>query len=47
MIKQTNKRFKKQREEEEKFIIQPINIQSPSDLINKVGARAIKTNRDP
>ncbi len=40
------KDIKKQREEEEKFIIQPINIQSPSDLMNKIGARAVKTNRD-
>lgn len=36
----------KQREREEKFIIQPINIQSPTDLLNKVGVRAIK-NKTP
>jgi hypothetical protein len=40
------KDIKKQREEEEKFIIQPINIQSPTDLMNKIGARTVKTNRD-
>jgi hypothetical protein len=40
------KDIKKQREEEEKFIIQPINMQSPSDLMNKIGARTVKTNRD-
>ena len=40
------KDIKKQREEEEKFIIQPINMQSPGDLMNKIGARTVKTNRD-
>ena len=36
--------IKKQREEEEKFIIQPINAQSPINLANKVGVRAVKKN---
>ena len=38
------KQVKKQREDEEKFIIQPINADSPTDLLNKVGVRAIKNN---
>src|SRR4249919_413163 len=38
------KEVRKQREEEEKFVIQPINADSPSDLLNKVGVRAVKNN---
>lgn len=36
------KDVKKQREQEEKFIIQPINSQSPTDLLKKVGVRAVR-----
>ncbi|HTH20985.1 MAG TPA: hypothetical protein VL854_02095 [Nitrososphaeraceae archaeon] len=35
---------KRQREEEEKFIIQPINAQSPTDLLKKTSVRAVKNN---
>lgn len=38
------KDIKQQREAEEKFIIQPINSQSPTDLLKKVGVRAVKNN---
>ena len=38
------KDVKQQREQEEKFIIQPINSQSPTDLLKKVGVRAVKNN---
>ena len=33
---------KKQREDEEKFIIQPINSTSPTDLLKKTSVRAVK-----
>lgn len=36
--------IKKEREESEKFIIQPINAQSPQDLLNKTTVRAVKNN---
>lgn len=36
--------IKKEREEQEKFIIQPINAQSPQDLLNKTTVRAVKNN---
>lgn len=38
------KDINKQRQQEEKFIIQPINSQSPTDLLKKVGVRAVKNN---
>ena len=38
------KDIKQQRESEEKFIIQPINSQSPTDLLKKVGVRSVKNN---
>lgn len=38
------KEIKKQREEEEKFIIRPINEISPDDLSKKVGVRAVKNH---
>ena len=34
--------IKKQREDEEKFIIQPINSTSPTDLLKKTSVRAVK-----
>jgi hypothetical protein len=37
------KDVKKQREEEEKFIIQPINATSPTDLLKKTSVRAVKS----
>ena len=37
---------KKQREEEEKFIIQPINATSPTDLLKKTSVRAVR-NKSP
>lgn len=36
------KEVKKQRESEEKFIIQPINSTSPTDLLKKTSVRAVK-----
>jgi hypothetical protein len=36
------KDVKKQRESEEKFIIQPINSTSPTDLLKKTSVRAVK-----
>jgi hypothetical protein len=36
------KDVKRQREEEEKFIIQPINAQSPTDLLKKTAVSAVK-----
>lgn len=36
------KEIKKQREEEEKFIIRPINEYSPDDLSRKTGVRTVK-----
>ena len=38
------KDIKEQRISEEKFIIQPINSQSPSDLLKKTTVRAVKNN---
>lgn len=38
------KEVNKEREEHEKFIIQPINAQSPSDLLKKTTIRAVKNN---
>jgi hypothetical protein len=36
------KDIKKQREDEEKFVIQPINSTSPTDLLKKTSVRAVK-----
>jgi hypothetical protein len=36
------KDVKEQRESEEKFIIQPINSTSPTDLLKKTSVRAVK-----